>query len=278
MPIAQDQIENLYETIYQNWGYDFRDYAFPSLLRRTEYVLERYGVNSLQHLQEKICNGGIKKENIIPLLTVPTTDFFRDPDFFSYFRFQIVPRLKTYPYPRIWIPGCSTGEELISYCIILKEENLLERTTLFATDINMNSLQTLKNRSYSTEKIKKSMDSYCLSGGRENFQSYYQERYGCGIFDQQLFKTVVIAEHCLATADHFSMVDMISCRNTVIYFNKKLQRRVFDLFHKSLDILGVLATGTYDAVSTSTPSESDSCFKVMDHKNFYLKVKNNVGF
>ncbi len=169
---------------------------------------------------------------LLQLLTIPVSEMFRDPSHFLAIRKEVVPLLKTYPSIKIWIAGCSTGEEVYSMAILLREEGLLDRTIIYATDINPRSLEKAKQGIFSMENVRAYTSNYQHAGGQRSFADYYTAAYGYAIFDKSLCENVTFADHSLATDSVFSETQLISCRNVLIYFNKKLQDRAFGLFHE----------------------------------------------
>lgn len=246
--ISSDDIPRFLESIYHTYSYDFRGYSMPSVKRRLQLVLDRLSLNSIDELQEKVLNDASLFSHILQFLTVPTSEMFRDPTFFLKFRAEVVPLLKTYPSIKIWVAGCSTGEELYSYAIILAEENLLERTIIYGTDINPVSLQKAQRGIFSIERMKDYSRNYILAGGTRSLSDYYTAEYNAIIFDKDLKKNIVFADHSLATDSVFSEVEFVSCRNVMIYFEKELQNRALKLFHESLCYRGFLGLGAKESL------------------------------
>ncbi len=159
---------------------------------------------------------------------------FRDPSFYVAVRKEIIPILKTYPYIKIWHAGCATGQEVYSMAILLKEEGLYDRSQIYATDFNQIALQKAKDGIYPIDKIKEYTYNYQKSGGKESFSNYYTAKYESVIIDKSLKKNIVFADHNLVTDGVFAEVNIVICRNVLIYFNKDLQDRVLKLFEDSL--------------------------------------------
>lgn len=238
----------LLEAIFLKYGYDFRGYAEASMRRRIQGVLRKTGITSISRLQETILYESEAFARILPDLTVSTSEMFRDPTFYISFKEHVLPVLRTFPAFKIWHAGCSSGQELYSMAILLKEAGLYEKATIFATDINQAALQAAKEGIYSLESVKQFTTNYQASGGNRAFSDYYVAAYGSARFDPDLRKNVVFAHHNLAIDDVFSEVHVILCRNVMIYFNRDLQDRVLDLFSRSLRFKGFLCLGSKETV------------------------------
>lgn len=245
------EVKLLIDAIYEKYSYDFRSYAMASVKRRLTTVLNRYEFKTVSSLQEKILHDPAFFMSVLQFLTVPTSEMFRDPLYYKKVREEVIPVLKTYPSLKLWIAGCSTGEEIYSFAIILKEEGLLERTTIYATDINPISLKKAEEGIFSAEKIKEFESNYLASGGKVKFEDYYNSSYGSVLFNKDLKKNVVFADHSLATDSVFSEVQMVSCRNVMIYFNRDLQERALGLFRESLCRGGFLGLGSKETLRFS---------------------------
>ena len=195
---------------------------------------------------------------------------FRDPGFYKVIREEVVPVLRTYPYIKIWHAGCSTGEEVYSFAIMLKEEKLYDRTQIYATDFNRNVLETAKKGIYNIENIKNYTANYQKSGGKSSFSDYYIAKYNSVILDQSLKSNIVFAEHNLVTDSVFAEVNMIICRNVLIYFNRTLQNRVLKLFDESLIKGGFLGLGTKETIMFS---DINANYNIISEKEKVFKKK-----
>lgn len=191
---------------------------------------------------------------ILPLFTVSTTEMFRDPEFFKMLREQVVPFLKTYPTLKIWVAGCSTGEEVYSLAILLKEEGLYDRSVIFATDINPQALKVAESGIYELSTIQTFSKNYTAAGGPRSPSEYYTADYGCARFDPSLRTQIVFSEHNLVTDNVFAEMHLVLCRNVLIYFRRPLQDHVLTLFAQSLTRRGFLALGSKESVRFSSAS------------------------
>jgi chemotaxis protein methyltransferase CheR len=245
------EIRLLLEGIYLRYGADFRDYSPASIRRRITLAMERGKIQSVSRLQDLVLSSPGEFDSLLQYLTVPTSEMFRDPNYYRALRENVMPLLRTYPSLKIWIAGCSTGEELYSMAILLREEGLLDKTIIYATDINPQSLEIAKAGIFPLDLTAKYTENYLESGGRRAFSEYYQSGYGSVIFDSTLRANVVFADHSLATDSVFAEIQFISCRNVLIYFNRKLQDRVFRLFAESLSFRGFLGLGSKETLRFS---------------------------
>lgn len=245
------ELRLLIEAIYLKYSYDFRDYAGASQKRRVLHAMRQLHCESISELQAKILHDADIFMQLLQLLTIPTTEMFRDPGYFLALREQVVPFLKTYPSLKIWIAGCSTGEELYSMAILLKEEGLLDRSIIYATDINPHSLEKAKKGIFSLERVRDYTANYQASGGKHAFSDYYMAAYDGALFDRSLCENVSFADHSLATDSVFSETHLVCCRNVMIYFNRSLQERALGLFHESLCRRGFLGIGSKESIDFS---------------------------
>ncbi|MGH8380141.1 CheR family methyltransferase [Pseudomonas sp.] len=245
------EIRLLIEAIYLKYSYDFRDYCSASIKRRIQYALRQFECKTISALQERVLHDPGMFLQLLQFLTIPVSEMFRDPEHFFAVRQEVVPLLRTWPSLKVWIAGCSTGEEVYSIAILLREEGLLERTIIYATDINPSSLEKAKQGIYSMQNMREYAENYRKSGGQRDFSEYYTCAYGNAILDSSLRDNVTFADHSLATDSVFSETQLISCRNVLIYFNKTLQDRAFGLFHESLCHRGFLVLGSKETLDFS---------------------------
>ena len=179
----------------------------------------------MSQLQDKVLHEPAAFPALLSLLTVPVSEMFRDPSYFRSLREKVVPLLRTYPSLKVWVAGCSTGEEAYSLAILLREEDLLERTLIYATDINPQSLQKAAAGVYAIDRIAGFTENHRKSGGRTSLSDYYTAAYGRAVFDKSFRRRIVFSDHSLATDSVFAEVQLVSCRNVLIYFNGDLQNR-----------------------------------------------------
>ena len=254
--IPDIELELLIEAIYQKYHYDFRQYAVASLKRRLSTALIQLGCKTLSQLQDRVLHEpGIFAE-VLNFLTVPVSELFRDPRYFRSLRDSVVPLLRTYPSLRIWVAGCSTGEEAYSLAILLREEALLERTLIYATDINPHTLQKAQAGVYEIERVAAFTENHRLSGGKGSLSDYYTAAYGKVVLDRSLKQSIVFCDHSLATDSVFAEVQLVSCRNVLIYFNRDLQDRALGLFREALCRKGFLGIGAKESVRFSVHADA----------------------
>ena len=264
------ELELLLQAIFLQYGYDFRDYSRAHVKRRVKHRMIQEGLKSISELQNKILHDKEGFGRIIRDLSINVTEMFRNPDFYKSIREKVIPMLKTYPFLKIWHAGCATGEEVYSFAIMLKEEGLLERTQIYATDFNSHVIHKAQKGIFSIRNIKEYTANYQKAGGKESFSDYYHANNELVIFDKSLNRNIVFAEHNLVTDGVFAEVNMIVCRNVLIYFNRDLQNNVLKLLHKSLITGGFLALGTKESLMFS---DEERKYKVIDAKQKIFKKK-----
>lgn len=247
--LFEQQVDALLTDIFTDYGYDFRAYAKASIYRRIRRYLTLYHLSDLASLRTTIFKDSTYFESFVQEITVNVTEMFRDPAFFLSLRKKVLPMLSTYPHIKIWDAGCSTGEELFSLAILLKEEGLLARTKIYATDINQKVLKQAKEGIFPAKNIASYTAGYYASGGKQEFSEYFRSNYGSLKFDSSLITNVVFYPHNLATDYSFNEFNLILCRNVLIYFNRSLQERVFKVFDDSLMSLGYMALGKKESLS-----------------------------
>jgi chemotaxis protein methyltransferase CheR len=243
------EIELLLEAVHRRYGFDFREYAQASLKRRLFRRMDAERVATISQLQDKLLHEPDCMERLLLDLSINVTSMFRDPSFYVAFREHVVPRLRTYPFTRIWCAGCSTGEEVYSLAILLQEEGLYDRTRIYATDINENVLATAREGVFPLDRMKQYTQNYVRAGGTRDFSEYYLAAYDSVRFSRSLTENVVFAQHNLAMDRTFNEFQVILCRNVMIYFDKRLQDRVHELFYDSLAMFGVLALGHKESIN-----------------------------
>jgi chemotaxis protein methyltransferase CheR len=242
------EIPLLLDAIYSRYHYDFRSYSMASLRRRLSAARVHLGCDTLSNLQARVLHEPDVFAKLLQFLTVQVSDMFRDPGFFRAMREHVVPVLRTYPSLKLWVAGCSTGEELYSYAILLHEEGLLDRTILYATDINPESLHKAQAGIYAIDRVAAFTESHRLSGGKGTLSNYYSAAYGRAAFDRALRKNVVFSDHSLATDSVFAEVHVVSCRNVLIYFDRLLQERALGLMADALCRRGFLGLGSKESL------------------------------
>src|SRR6267154_1216617 len=225
------------------YGYDFTDYAESSVKRRIIHFMNTRGLSTFDNLGKLLLKDERIFEEFVQELSITVTEMFRDPSFYKSVREKVLKRLATYPVVRIWLAGCATGEEAYSIAILLKEEGLLERSIIYATDINQRSLEIAKHGVYSLAGMTTHTRNYLNAGGKAAFSEYYTAKYNSVLFAKSLSQNILFSPHNLATDKSFNEFQLIICRNVLIYFNQHLQDKVIDLFYVSLCPFGFIGLG-----------------------------------
>ncbi|TND10215.1 MAG: chemotaxis protein methyltransferase CheR [Bacteroidetes bacterium] len=264
------EISLLLDAVYKKYGYDFRQYSEAHIRRRIMNRLTLSGLGSISQMQDFVLHDKSFASLLIQDLSITVTEMFRDPDFYKALREKVIPVLKTYPFIKIWHAGCSTGEEAYSMAIILREEGLYERTTIYATDFNQQALNKAKEGIFPAGLMKEYTLNYQLSGGKESFAGYYTSSYDMAIINQALKKNIVWANHNLVTDSVFAEVHLVLCRNVLIYFERSLQNKVQKLFYDSLTNGGVLCLGSKESLRFS---DLQGEYAVLDQKRRIFKKK-----
>lgn len=259
----------LTEAIFQKYHYDFRDYSPASLKRRLVQARDRFGCRSFSALQERVLHEPEMLPQLLSYLTVQVSEMFRDPSFFRALRERVIPHLRTYPSLKVWIAGCSTGEELYSLAILFREEGLEERTLFYATDVNPAALRKAEAGVYDLDRLALFTANHHRSGGKTSLSDYYTAAYGAAVFDKSLRKRAVFSDHTLASDAVFAEVHLVCCRNVLIYFNRELQDRAVGLFKDSLVRKGFLGLGSKENLHFSAHA-ADFC-EFARHERIYQK-------
>ena len=268
--IDTEELKRLLESIRVTYSYDFTDYAESSFKRRVSHFMDSNKIDTLDKLSIRLLDDEYFFEEFVRDLSVTVTEMFRDPFFYTALRDKVMKRLATYPVIKIWIAGCATGEEAYSIAIILKEEGLLARSIIYATDINQESLQIAKDGIYSLELMQLYTNNYIKSGGKHPFSEYYKAKYNSALFDKSLRQNIVFSPHNLAVDKSFNEFQLIICRNVLIYFNSNLQNKVINLFSESLCSFGLLGLGSKESLLFSDIKNS---FEDVDRKQkIYMKL------
>ncbi len=246
--LADLEIKLLMEGIFHVYGYDFRDYAEASLRRRVGRWLSDSGFKTVSSAQSQLLRSPALFESLLRGITVNVSEMFRDPTFFRAIREHVVPYLKTYPFVKIWHAGCASGEEAYSMAILLQEEGLKGRFRLYATDIDASVIGKAQEGIYQVQDMQRFTKNYQLSGGNCSFSDYYTARYDRAVLSASLRDNLVFATHNLAVDSDFGEMNLILCRNVLIYFNPILKNKVLELFNNSLVAGGFLCLGSKESL------------------------------
>ncbi|WP_224753958.1 CheR family methyltransferase [Paenibacillus terricola] len=265
------EIELLLEALYRHYGVDFRNYAFPVIRRRIWHRIRLERLKTVSGLQDHVLHDPEVFKRLTSDFSINVTEMFRDPSFFRTFRSKVIPLLKAYPSIRIWHAGCSTGEEVYSMAIVLHEEGLLERSRIYATDMNEDVIEQAKLESFNAEHMQRYEINYRLAGGTRAMSDYLMIKHNQVKFHPFLAARITFAQHNLAVDESFNEFHVIICRNVLIYFNAELQHRVHTLFYQSLSPSGFLGLGHKESI---TFTRFTDCYKEIEHnEKLYRKVK-----
>lgn len=266
---TDEQVELLINDVLAQYGYDFTGYSRASFKRR---LLRLYGLDKMVSFAEfryQVINDKFYFKRFVEQITVNVTEMFRDPDFYRALRNKVLPNLGTYPFIRIWLAGCSTGEEVYSMAIVLKELNLLHKSLIYATDINPTVLEKAAQGLFPMSQMKNYSENYIASGGIKDFSAYYTASYSLAKFDSELKEKMIFSTHNLVSDHSFNEFQLILCRNVLIYFDRELQFKVLQLFDNSLDSLGYLALGTKETTDFSPISKR---YKRLETEKIWRKI------
>lgn len=259
-PIEEIEIQLLLEALYLRYHYDFRHYARASIRRRLRQARDQLGFANFSAMQEQLLHSEEMVGRLLDYMTVQVSEMFRDPSYFKALREKVVPHLRTYPSLKIWIAGCSHGEEVNSFAIMLHEEGLLDRTIVYATDINPAALEVAKSGVYPLDRIALFTRNHQQAGGKTSLADYYTTAYGRAVFDKKLREKVVFSDHSLVSDEVFTECQLVSCRNVMIYFDRPLQDRAVGLFRDSLTRRGFLGLGSKETLRFSKHADAFSDF------------------
>jgi len=267
--IKDAEVETLLNDLLELYGYDFTNYSKASIKRRINRLFSLDKFPSFAEFRYHLRTDPHYIKRFVEQLTVNVTEMFRDPSFYTALREQVLPLLGTYPFIRIWLAGCSTGEEAYSIAILLKELNLFNKSLIYATDINPEVLEKAGKGMFPLNQMKLYSENYILSGGKKEFSSYYTANYNLAKLDESLKSKMIFSTHNLVSDHSFNQFQLILCRNVLIYFDKDLQVKVFSLFDHSLEKLGFLALGTKETLRFSSISAN---FKQLNTEKIWRKV------
>lgn len=249
--VKDEDLETLLNDVAERYGYDFREYSKASIKRRINRLCLLDKFSSFAELRYKVINDTTYLSRFVEEITVNVTEMFRDKLFYEILRKEIIPQLGVHPYIKIWLSGCSTGEEAYSLSILLHEANLSHKSIIYATDINPSVIETAKKGIYPIGLMRVYSENYINSGGTSNFSNYYTANYEHARFVDKLREKMIFATHNLVSDGSFNEFQLILCRNVLIYFDKNLQEKVFHLFDNSLEKLGYLALGSKETIKFS---------------------------
>ena len=279
-PTQLDKVEDieirlLLEALFLKYHYDFHHYAMASIKRRLRQARQQLGLATFSALQDRLLHDPDMLPRLLAYLTIQVSEMFRDPSYFKAIREQVVPHLRTFPSLKVWIAGCSEGEELYSLVILFREEGLEDRTIFYATDINHQALEAAEAGVYPLERVQLFTENHRKSGGKSSLSDYYQAAYGRARFDASLRRNVVFSDHSLVSDAVFGEMNLISCRNVMIYFDRSLQDRAIGLFEESLSRKGFLGIGSKENLRFSGHSAAFADF--VREEKIYQRRSTDAG-
>lgn len=265
-PGNTEEIETqlLLEAIYREYHYDFRGYSAASLRRRLTQARERFQCRSLSMLQDVVLHDASAFQRLLSFLTLQVSEMFRDPEYFLALREKVIPHLKTYPSLKVWVAGCGAGEEVYSLAILFREEGLAKRTLFYGTDISGAALEKARAGVYDLDRIALFTENHRRSGGKSSLSDYYTAAYGAAVFDKTLRERVVFSDHSLVSDSVFAEVQLVSCRNVLIYFERQLQDRALGLFKDALVRHGFLGLGAKESLVASCHQDAFTAFALQE--------------
>jgi len=270
MLLEESEIKILLDSIYEKYGYDFSNYSKASIRRRLIRIMNLFEFDKLKELQDWVLVGNENFEIFLNEVTVNVTEMFRDPTFFKSLKERVFPYLKTFPYTKIWHAGCSTGEEMYSLAILLEEAELLSKAQVYGTDINTNVIREAREGIYPLKEMADYSRNYVKAGGQKSLSNYYLAKFDSAIFSSQIKQNLLFSYHNLVTDSSFNEFNLIVCRNVLIYFDRELQAKVFQLFLNSLPPLGYLALGSKETILFN---EQRDQFEVIDEAEKIYRKK-----
>jgi chemotaxis protein methyltransferase CheR len=247
----REQVRALLEAIYARYGYDLRSYAPASIDRRVRAALARSQLRDLAELERGVVEDPAFFAEVLESLMVPVSDMFRDPACYLAFRTQVVPILRTYPQIRIWHAGCARGEEAYACAIVLLEEGLYDRAHIYATDLSAHAIEDAKRGYYTDKRVAGFAEGYRLAGGAHEFDHYYTAAYGRIAMKEMLRRNISFFRHDLVSDEVFGEMQLVFCRNVLIYFDRPLQARVLVKLARSLCPGGFLSLGASERLPRS---------------------------
>lgn len=262
--INDEEIEEVLQLVNGQYGYDFTHYSRASMHRRITRFINVAGYRNMHDLKNHLSNDKSVFDFFLQRITVNVTEMFRDPEFYKVIRKQVIPIIASYPSIKIWHAGCSSGEEVFSMAIILHEAGLLNRSKIYATDINPHNIEKAKIGILPLDVMKEYVSNYIQSGGEHDFASYYTAGYDHALISKNLRSNIIFSQHNLVTDQVFNEFQLIFCRNVMIYFDRELQNKVIHLFHNSLSPLGYLALGIKESLLFS---DLKNKFDVVSHQD-----------
>lgn len=247
----QQGVQQLLDAIVEHHGYDLRGYATDHLTRRIRTAMQRRKATHPLELLQPTLNDPRRFTELLDDLTVQVSELFRDPHLYETVRREVLPLLRTYPHVKIWHAGCASGEESYSMAILLHEEQMQDRCQLYGTDLSSTAVMRAQQATFREADFERSARNYSAAGGRQQLERYCTFGYGHFTIRQFLREHVVFFQHNLAADYSLGEMQVIFCRNVLLYFGEALRERVLDLFAASLCHRGFLCLGSSERIPAS---------------------------
>ncbi|WP_242054545.1 chemotaxis protein CheB [Nostoc sp. FACHB-190] len=262
LPKSEAALPTIFAMLFTATGVDFTHYKQTTIKRRIARRMVLYNLESLEDYVEYLQNHPDEVQALYYEILISVTSFFRDPDAYQALKervFPVISQGKSVDEPiRIWIPGCATGEEVYSIAISLMEflENVLPKPAIqiFATDINETAIEKARLGIYKPSQI--------VDVSAERLRRFFNQVESGYQISKPIRELCVFAKQNLISEPPFSNLDLISCRNVLIYFESVLQKQVMPIFHYSLKPTGFLMLGVAESAG-----EFSNLFTLADRKN-----------
>ncbi len=269
--VEEIEIKLLLDGIHLCYGYDFREYSLTPLRRGLYTAMAREHVSTISAYQDRVLHDAACMQRFLGTVGVNVTGMFRDADMMRAVREEVVPMLRTYPSSRIWVAGCATGEEAYAFAIILEEEGVLDRSVVYATDLNEDMLAIARTGSYALDRVRRFDDGYRAAGGKGSLSDHYTVVGRTARFDRKLASSITWSRHNLVSEGSFNDFHLIACANVLIYFRESLQVRAHRLLYDSLVRGGFLALGKRESLVYCP--DRDHYEQVLDGVNLFRKTR-----
>jgi chemotaxis protein methyltransferase CheR len=269
--LEEIEVRLLLEGIRLCYGYDFREYALGPLRRGLATAMARERAPTVSAYQDRVLHDAAVMQRFLGAVGVNVTAMYRDAETMDCIRQEVAPMLKTYPSCRVWVAGCATGEEVYALAVVLDEEGVLSRCSIYATDLNEDMLAIARLGSYPLDRIRRYDEAYAAAGGRGSLSDHYTVLGRAARFNRNLQRSITWARHSLVSDASFNDFHLITCTNVLIYFRESLQARAHRLLYDSLVRGGFLALGKRESLLSCPDREHYE--QVRDGANVFRKTR-----
>lgn len=270
MIIDLKQTDEIAQELYSLYGYNILNYDLSFVQRTLIKFANEYRCKDVDSLRKKLLHDETLIHDFFDKLFINVSSMFRDPKVFEVIREKIMPYISSHPTIKVWSAGCARGQEVYSLAILLKELGVYDRCVLYATDIDINAVNSAREGRYKTSDSLEYFENYYLSGGKEKFSKYFDIKGDELIVKDDLKKNICFATHNIITDDVFNTFSLILCRNMFIYFDNDLQSKGLITFRDSLEPSGFLVMGNSESMHFNG---GYTYFKNYDEKNKIYKIK-----